>query len=125
MYFYADLESLNKKVDCCKSIPEKSSTTKVDWHIPFGYLMPALWSFDGIENRHDVYRGEDCTKKSCESFREHTSKIINFEKKKMIPLTNEQQELYENTKIYYICKKIIKHKYTNDKTYWKVKDRKW
>ena len=30
---------------------------------------------------------------------EHAMKIINFEKKKMIPLLNEQQESYEKTKI--------------------------
>ena len=33
---------------------------------------------------HDVYRGEDCMKK--------LMKIINFEKKKMIQLTNKQHE---------------------------------
>ena len=32
----------------------------------------------------------------------------------MIPLTNKQQELYEKTKICYICKKTFEHKYTND-----------
>ena len=34
-------------------------------------------------------------KKFCESLREHTVKIIKFEKKKIIPLTNEQQESNE------------------------------
>ena len=32
-------------------------------------------------------------------------KIINFKKKKMKLLTEEQQEPYENAKICYICKK--------------------
>ena len=31
-------------------------------------------------------------------------KIINFKKKKMILLTKEQEESYENAKIDYICK---------------------
>ena len=34
-------------------------------------------------------------------------KMINFEKKKMIPLT-KQWEFYEKTKICYICKKYLK-----------------
>ena len=34
-------------------------------------------------------------------------KIINFEKKEMIPLTNEQQESYEKAKICYICYNIV------------------
>ena len=37
-------------------------------------------------------------KKFSESLREHTMKLINFEKKKMIPLTNKQQESYGRTK---------------------------
>ena len=42
--------------------------------------------------------------KSLESLREHSLKIINFEKKKTVPLTNEHQELQENEKICYIYK---------------------
>ena len=42
-----------------------------------------------MENRHKVYRGEDCMKKFCESLREHEMKIINFEKKKRVQLKNE------------------------------------
>ena len=49
-------------------------------------------------------------------------KVINFEKKKMIPLTNEQQELYKKTKICCICKKKFEHKYINNKDYQKAKD---
>ena len=36
-------------------------------------------------------------------------------------LTNKQQELYENTKICYICREKFKDKYTTDKKY-KVRD---
>ena len=41
-------------------------------------------------------------------------KMINFEKKKMIPLT-KQCEFYEQTKICYICKKIFENECANDK----------
>ena len=53
---------------------------------------------------------------------EHAMKIINFEKKKMIPLSKEQQESYEKTKICNIWDKKFEHKYTNDKIYRKIKD---
>ena len=43
--------------------------------------------------------------KRLESLREHSLKIVNFEKKKTVPLTNEHQELHENEKICYIYKK--------------------
>ena len=78
-------------------------------------------TFDGIKTL-DVQRGEDCMKKFCTPFSHHAIKKSKFKKKKMIPLINEQQELYEQTKICYICKQKSEHKYTIDKTYHKVKD---
>ena len=119
---YVDLESLIKKIYGCNNNFERSSTAKVGEHIFCGYSVSTIWTCDGIENQHDVCRGENCMKKFCECFRIHTIKIINFEKKKTIPLTNEQQELYEKTKIYYISIKKFEHKYTNDKNYRKVRD---
>ena len=53
-------------------------------------------------------------KKFCESLREHAMKIINFKNKKMKLLTKEQQESYENTKVFYICKEIFENKYTGE-----------
>ena len=47
------------------------------------FPMSTISSFKSIENKHDVYRGKDCMKKFCESFREDTMKTINFKKKKM------------------------------------------
>ena len=47
-------------------------------------------------------------KKFCESLREHAMEIINFKRKKVKLSTKEQQESYKNTKICYICKKILK-----------------
>ena len=78
---YADLKSLLKIVDGCKNKPEKLSATKVGKHIPSWHSMPTICTFDGIENKHDVYRGEDCMKKVCESLREEAININNIEKK--------------------------------------------
>ena len=46
--------------------------------------MSKLSSFTSIENKHDVYRGKDCTKKFCEFLREHAMKIILKKKKNEI-----------------------------------------
>ena len=51
--------------------------------------MSTIWTFE------DVYRGEDYMPKFGESLREHAMKIINFEKKNVIPLTNNKQKLDE------------------------------
>ena len=67
--------------------------------------MPTIGTFDGLENNLDVYRGEDYMKRFCESIRDRLMKIINSERKKIVPLTNDQHELYEKTKICYMYKK--------------------
>ena len=76
--------------------------------------MPTIWTFDDIENKHDVYRGADCMKKFCKSLREHEMKITNFGKKKMIPLTNKKQECYDKKKSATFSKKAF-YVYFNDK----------
>ena len=77
---YADLESLIKRIDGCKYNSEKSSTAKVGEHIPFGYSISRIWKFNGIENKYNKYRNEDCLKKFWEFLRGHAMKINNFEK---------------------------------------------
>ena len=52
--------------------------------------MSLRWAFDDVKNKYSVYRIKECTKKICEPFKEHAIKIINFKKKKKIPLTNKE-----------------------------------
>ena len=58
-------------------------------------------------------------KKFCKDLREHAAKIINYEKKKMIPLTTKKEIYYNKQKICYICKKDLDN---NDKKQQKVRD---
>ena len=44
-------------------------------------------------------------KKFCLDLREHVTKIINFQKKEMIPLTKEETKIHRMQKVSYICKK--------------------
>ena len=55
-------------------------------------------AFNNIENRYTLYHGEDCMKKFCESLREHTKTIIDFEKIKMLFLTKEELESHQMQK---------------------------
>ena len=77
--------------------------------------MSTISSFKSIENKHDEYKGKYCIKKFCESLREHSMRIINFKKKTMKLLTKEQQELYQNAKICYLCKEKFEIKYVRNK----------
>ena len=101
--------------------PENSSSTTVAEHIPSGFSMSKMLSFKSIENRHDVYRGKKFLIKFCKFLREHAKKIIS-KRKKVKLLTNEQQKLYQNSKICYICRKKFEGKHTTDEKYSNVRD---
>ena len=102
---YADLECLLKKMSTCYNNPEKSSATKINKHTSSNYSLFTHCSFDKTKNKFDYYRGEDCMKKFCKDLREHATKIINYEKKDMIPLTKKEEKNHNNQKVWYICKK--------------------
>ena len=88
---YADLECLLEKMSSCINNPNESSTTEINKHMPSGYSIFTHCSFDQTKNKLNHYRGKDCTKKFCKDLREHATKIINYEKKKMTPLTKEEK----------------------------------
>ena len=66
---YSDIASLIRKIYRCVNNPENFSTTKIGEHIPCGYSMPPIWTFDHIENKHTSYREKYCMKKFCTSLR--------------------------------------------------------
>ena len=47
--------------------------------------------------------------------------IIDFEKKKMLPLTKEELKSHQDAKVCYICGKRFLNNFVN-KNYWKVRD---
>ena len=102
---YADLECLLEKMSTCINNPNESSTTKINKHTPSGYSIFTHCSFDESKSKLNYYRGKVCIKKFSKDLREHASKIINYEKKKMIPLTVEEKIYHNKQKICYICKK--------------------
>ena len=55
----------------------------------------------------------------CKDLREHAMKIINYEKKEMIPLTDEENKSYKKQKVCYICKKEFSTD-KNDKNVFKL-----
>ena len=116
MFVHADLECLLEKMSTCQNNPNESSTTEINKHTPSGYSLFTHCSFIKTKNKLDYYRGKDCMKKFCKDLREHATKIINYEKKKMIPLTIKEKTHYNEQEICYnarknlirVIKKIIK-----------------
>ena len=58
----------------------------------------------------------------CEDLKDQAMKIIDYEKKEMIPLTDEEKESYENQEIFHICKKEFSIDENNKKLMHKVRD---
>ena len=63
----------------------------------------------------------------CQDLREHATEIateiINYEKKEMIPLTNEENESYKKQNVCYICRKELSAYDDDDnENYYKVRD---
>ena len=116
---YADLECLLEKMSTCQNNSNKSSTSKINKHTPSGYSIFTHCSFDESKNKLNYYIGDDCMKKFCKDLREHSTKIINYEKKKMIPLTTEEKIYHNKQKICYICKKEFD---ISNKKHHKVRD---
>ena len=98
---YTDLECLSEKISTCKNNPNESSTTEINKHVPSGYSLFTYFSFDKSKNKLDHYRGKDCMEKFCKDLRTHATKIINYEKKKMIPLTIKEKIHYSEQEICY------------------------
>ena len=101
---YADLECLLEKMSICYNTSEESSTTKKNKHTPSGYSIFTHCSFDKSKNKLNYYRGEDCITKFCKNLREHAAKIINYEEKDDT-INKKEEEIYNNQKVCYICKK--------------------
>ena len=116
---YADLEFLLEKMSTCQNNPNELSTTEINKHTQSGYSIFTHCSFDQTRNKLNHYRGKDCMKKFCKDLREHATKIINYEKKKMIPQTIEERIYHNEQEICYIYKKEFDE---SDKKHYKVRD---
>ena len=84
--------------------------------------MSTIWAFNHIENKHTLYRGKDCMKSFCEFLREHAKSIIDFEKKKMFPLTKEELKSHQDAKVCYVWGKCFLKNSSNDENYQKIRD---
>ena len=72
---------------------------------PCGYSLHLVSSFDSKQNKHNFCRGKDCIKRFCSDLKELGTKIINYEQKEMIPLTDKENKFYEEKEKCYICQK--------------------
>ena len=94
-------------MDTCTNYPDISSTTQLNKHEMCGYSLVTHCSFDEKNNAIDYYRGKDCLKKFCQDLKKQAKSIVDFEKKEMIKLTQEEQYKYDSRKYCFSCKKLF------------------
>ena len=87
---YADIECLLEKTHSCQNKPKKSYTEKKAKHTPSGYSWITCCSFDALKCTRGYYRGKDCMEMFCKELRDQTMKIIKYEKKEIILLTDKE-----------------------------------
>ena len=115
---YADLECLLEKMHLCQNNPEKSYTVKKQCiHLLFTHC-----AFDSTKNKFNCYSCKDCMEKFGKDLKKHATKIINYEKKEMIPLTDKENKFYEKQRVCYICKKGFSTDDDDNKKSQKVRD---
>ena len=54
----------------------------------------------------------------CKILKKYVERIIHWKKKKMIPLTDEENRSYENQKLYHVYKKLFKKDDKKGTDYW-------
>ena len=91
----------------CHNNPEKLSTTKINKHTPSGYSLFTHCSFGATKNKLDSYRGKGCMENFCKDLKEDATKIINYERKEMIPLTDEENQSYKKQKVCLYARKYL------------------
>ena len=121
---YADLECLLEKISRCYNNPNLSSTTKINQHFPSGYSIFTNCSFDKSYNNHiSHYRGEDCMKRFCKDLKDHATRIVDFKRKFIIPLTKDEEDSYDKKNTCHICMKDLHSDKVKNHCYFTVKYR--
>ena len=105
----------------CQNNPNNYYTERKAIHEPSGWTIFKNCSFDKAKTKLGYYRGTDCIKVLCQKLKDHLLKTIYYEKKEIIPLSEEENKFYEEQDVCHICRKKFNSD-EKDKKYRKVKD---
>ena len=78
-------------------------------HEPCGYALSLVCSFDETKRKHNFYRGRDFIKRFCSDLKGLGTKIVNYEEKEMILLTDKENKFYEEQEKCHICQKEFRY----------------
>ena len=101
------MECLLEKISTCYNNPNLSSTTKINQHVPSGYSIFTNCSFDKSYNNLSHYRGEDCMKRFYKDLKDRATRIVDFKRKFITPLTKDEEDNYDKKNTCHICMKDL------------------
>ena len=93
--YYSDIKCLINQIDTWHNNPKQTSPTRVSKHDLCGFSTVVKSPLTNIREKNTCYKGEDCVGKYCKELKEWVMKIVNYEIKKMIPLTNDKNDYHE------------------------------
>ena len=96
---YVDIECLLVKIDSCENSDTNSYIENKLLHVPSGYSIITCYSFHKSLNEQKYYRRADCMQKFSPDLKEIFIKLINYEQKPMISLTDQEKEAYDKEKV--------------------------
>ena len=88
------------KMHSCQNNSKKSYTEKIYMNILSGYSLFTQYSFDATKNKHDWYRGQDCTKSFCKDLKKHVTN-------NKLWTNYEENKCHKEQKVCHICKKDL------------------
>lgn len=95
----------------CKKSSIKSSVTKVDKHIPYGYSVCTIWKFNCIKAKQNVYWGKPCMKKFFKKPNDTIDGRVGTIWKTKIYDTFAEENLKKRMLMIKKCKKVRDHCY--------------
>ena len=104
---YADLDCLLEKMHSCQNNLGKSYTEKkLSIHL---LAIHCLKIVHLIQQKISliVTKGTDCMETFCKELKEHTIRIVNYEKKEMMPVTDEENRSDKKKFATYVKKNLI------------------
>ena len=99
------IECLLFNMDSCENTNNNSFTECKSLHIPSGFSILTCYSFDKSQNKQIYYRGKDCMQKFSLHLGNIFVKLINYQQKPMLPLTDSEKVLHDSQKVCFLCEK--------------------
>ena len=86
--------------------------------------MQIIWEFNEIENKHSLYRWDNCIKTFCEILRECTKSITNFEKKKNVAVNKKRTKITSKQQnvTFLEKKKKNQNKFAKDNSHQRIRE---